>query len=445
MRSTRQHRRAKPADFALPFQPDAVEIEDGLPQRRLRLVMLLLVALGAAVLVWASLARVDRVVTAPGRLITATPPIEIRPWVSASIARMPAGPGDEVAAGEPLVVLDTSHTASARARLRDRLVALTAQAERLRAEIEGRDFALETDMAGTHGRVQTLLFARGRARLEAELGASRARVRRLTAEIDKHEAVGQVQSERLAVTTQLAAIHGELAERRVGRRSTALRADRERLSALESRTEAAHDVGTLEAAIAAEEARRETLLTEWAASRVAEFQRVLAEIEKLGEDLIETHARHARAVLSAPVDAVVLAVGEHGVGSAAREGETLLKLSPRDAPLLIEVDVAAADIARIRVGDTARVKLKALPFQRHGTLTARVRDIGEDTHETAPGVAAYRTVLELTAADLRAVPADHRLRPGMRLEAEIRIGERRVVDYLAYPLIRTLDEALREP
>jgi len=38
-----------------------------------------------------------------------------------------------------------------------------------------------------------------------------------------------------------------------------------------------------------------------------------------------------------------------------------------------------------------------------------------------------------------------RLIPGMSLSAEIVVGDRRVITFLAYPLIRGLDESLREP
>jgi len=48
-------------------------------------------------------------------------------------------------------------------------------------------------------------------------------------------------------------------------------------------------------------------------------------------------------------------------------------------------------------------------------------------------------------AELRAVPKDFRLIPGMTLTAEIKVGDRRVITYLLYPVIRSLDETMREP
>ena len=53
--------------------------------------------------------------------------------------------------------------------------------------------------------------------------------------------------------------------------------------------------------------------------------------------------------------------------------------------------------------------------------------------------------MEVTAADLRDVPRNFRLIPGMAVTAEIKAGERTILSYFLYPLLRGLDESIREP
>jgi hemolysin D len=43
------------------------------------------------------------------------------------------------------------------------------------------------------------------------------------------------------------------------------------------------------------------------------------------------------------------------------------------------------------------------------------------------------------------VPEHFRLIPGMAVTAEIKAGERSVISYFLYPLLRGLDESIREP
>ena len=46
---------------------------------------------------------------------------------------------------------------------------------------------------------------------------------------------------------------------------------------------------------------------------------------------------------------------------------------------------------------------------------------------------------------LQGVPPDIRFLPGMTLTAEVVFGDRTVMSYLLYPIIRSLDEGLRSP
>ncbi|MGB1109825.1 MAG: hypothetical protein ACPG4N_05690 [Gammaproteobacteria bacterium] len=53
--------------------------------------------------------------------------------------------------------------------------------------------------------------------------------------------------------------------------------------------------------------------------------------------------------------------------------------------------------------------------------------------------------MSFSKGPLREVPEATRLIPGMTLSAEIKIGSRRVITYLVYPVIKALGESLREP
>jgi HlyD family secretion protein len=104
----------------------------------------------------------------------------------------------------------------------------------------------------------------------------------------------------------------------------------------------------------------------------------------------------------------------------------------------------------VALDDDVRVKLDAFPFQRHGLLKGRLRTVSEDAFVRRSGAAAgppnyYRARVELTTTQLRNVPETNRLLPGMGVRGEILVGDRRVITYFLYPLIRAFDESLREP
>ena len=57
----------------------------------------------------------------------------------------------------------------------------------------------------------------------------------------------------------------------------------------------------------------------------------------------------------------------------------------------------------------------------------------------------YKARIEVTSTKLRDVPTSFRLIPGMTVTAEINAGERTILSYFLYPLLRGLDESIREP
>src|SRR5262249_39050731 len=135
--------------------------------------------------------------------------------------------------------------------------------------------------------------------------------------------------------------------------------------------------------------------------------------------------RNAVTVLTAPADAIVLEVAQRSVGSVMKEAEPLYTLVPLDSPLEAEVSIEGLDVGHVETGAEARMKLEPWPFQKHGTLSGRVRTISDDTFTPDPKKEGqqrpyYKARVEVTAIEMRNVPASFRLIPGMAVTAEIK-------------------------
>ena len=157
-------------------------------------------------------------------------------------------------------------------------------------------------------------------------------------------------------------------------------------------------------------------------------------------------------VLKAPADAIVLDIANRTIGSVVREAETLFVLVPRDVPLQAEVNVEGRDIGQVSVGQPVRIKFDAFPFQKYGTATGAVRVISQDSFSPDPKAEGarratapyYRVLVDLVDTHLR-LPAERvQLIPGMAVTAELKVGRRSVMSYFLYPLLRGLDESIRE-
>jgi HlyD family secretion protein len=183
-----------------------------------------------------------------------------------------------------------------------------------------------------------------------------------------------------------------------------------------------------------------------------ELVETLAKRNSAAEDLKKVELRRQLIVLSAPADSIVLEIANRTVGSVVREAETLFVLVPRDVPLQAEVNVDGKDIGQVVVGQAVRIKFEAFPFQKYGTGSGVVRVVSQDTfapdtkRESTSRMPApyYRVLVDVTETKLRLPPERVQLIPGMAVTGELKVGRRSVISYFLYPLLRGLDESIRE-
>ena len=150
-----------------------------------------------------------------------------------------------------------------------------------------------------------------------------------------------------------------------------------------------------------------------------------------------TRAQHAR--VHAPTQGVVATLLVRP-GQSVMRGESLLALAREADELVVSLRVPAASPGRIDVGAPVVMRSPAFPPARHGylkgvvlavsgaTLSSGQAGNGNDTRGDEP---AFEVRVSL---DTNAAAAGFRLRPGMRIDADIVLRRRRVIDLLLEPL-----------
>jgi adhesin transport system membrane fusion protein len=119
---------------------------------------------------------------------------------------------------------------------------------------------------------------------------------------------------------------------------------------------------------------------------------------------------------------------------------------PLDDQLLVEARIAPHEVAFLRPGLAAKVKLSAYDYTTYGALDGEVELISADTlRGDRPNVDEnyYRVLVRTQGSTLTAAGRPLPVIPGMTATVEIRTGEKTVLDYLLKPVRRSRD-ALRE-
>lgn len=436
------------ADY-LDFQPDSVEIEMRPTPKAVRWTAYGMVLFLLAAIAWSIIAKVDRVVTTRGKLVATAKTIVVAPLNTSVIKEFLVREGQVVEADEPLVILDPTFTQADADQLRARRQSFAAELVRLRCELQGMLFPDSApDCTAEELDLQRALFATRQEEYASRLESMDQELASLAARTTTLEDERAQAQRRLGVARELTEMYGQVMEDGASSRVEYLNAQQSVLG-LENEVERLGNQlqETVEETrrVAAE---REAFVSNWDAEvsrRLVELEREAAELDR---ELDKADRLNQLDVLRSPSRAVVLELGSFSVGSVVDRAQTVLTLAPLDEQLVAEVDIAPQDIGFVREGDEVRIKLDAFPFQKHGTVQGRVQFLSEGVFEQGgqfAGQFLYHGRLELTEVALRSVPEDFRLIPGMTLTAEIKVGQRRVISYFLYPIIRALDETMREP
>lgn len=435
------------------FQSDAVEIEERAPPGVARLTLYCVVALILAALGWAAGSQVDMIVTAQGKLINTRPNFVVQPLETSVIREIRVRPGDVVNRGDILATLDPTFSQADLDQLRARVAVFDATINRLESELHGHDFVVN-DPANPDGVLQREMFLQRRAFYDTQLRNFDAQIASAQANLKTSQEEEAVLVDRLETMRSIETMRGALLEKAVGSKLNLLLS---RDARLEVESNLAHVRGNqADYKHKVEKAREDRQLFEEEFRKTAyqELIETLAKRHSAAEDLKKAELRRELIVLSAPADAIVLEIGSRTIGSVIREAETLFVLVPRDVPLQAEVNVDGKDISRVAIGQPVRIKFETFPFQKYGTGNGIVRVVSQDAfspdpkadsaHHTDHTAPYYRVLVDVIDANLRLPSERVRMIPGMGLTAEMKVGRRSVISYFLYPLLRGLDESIRE-
>lgn len=437
---------------------------------RLRL-MLVICALFSVVLIGCWIARLDIYAVAPARVQPAGRSKVVQPLETGRVISIYVENGELVRAGQLLVELDQTETAAERE-------VSQAQLDAVRAEIFWRKALLASIRSGLWEEPAKLAedadidhseFDRERSVYMAELSLLRSTMAALDAKAAegraRREALGltiQAQEELLSTLRERVNMQRTLLERMLGSKAAVNAAEQEFNEELRNLANQKGERLTADALVLSVLKQKESVI----AQHTADGNRALADAQsrekELEQRLIQTSARVRHTEVIAPIDGVVQDLAVTTIGQVVAPAQRLMTIVPEAAVLELEARVANRDIGFVRVGQDVVIKVDAFPFVRYGTLKGRVSRIAHDSinaldvdplggrNVTANEafVSAQSMIFLVTIVlDEPSVMIDGTRVPliaGMSATAEIKTGERRVIDYFLGPLLETASEGAHE-
>jgi len=433
------------------------DIELNAPARALAVTLWLLVGLVGTLLGWTLLAQLDIVATAPGKLVPASQVKTVQAADAGIVREIRVRDGDVVRSGQLLLRLDaTLHGADA-ASVEKELALKRISIAAIDAALADKAPALAPgDPPALFAQVSQQFAARRLALADA-IAQEQQAAQRATNERHAALQVRDKLSHTLPVVSQAADSYAQLhKEGFVGELLAAEK--RKDLIEREQDLKAQHaTMQALDSAIAQAQQRIVQLRSSFRSQVLTERVEAQAAVERLTQEQAKLGFRSQQLEVRAPADGIVQDFAPTTLGAVVQAGTPLLNLVPQGDRLHAEALLANEDVGFVEIGQAARVKLAAYPFQKYGMLEGKVVQVSADAvdqqatakamgaHPMAAPPLAYKAVIELDRQSLQLPDrGELKIAPGMAITAEIHQGRRTVMEYLLSPVQRVSSEAGRE-
>jgi adhesin transport system membrane fusion protein len=367
----------------------------------------LLVSAVVGFLVWATFAKLDEVATGESKVIPYMRSQTIQSLEGGIVSRLEVHEGDMVQQGQVLAQLDPVLAASNTGETKAKIIGLKARAARLDAEIWGA--------ASIGFPAEVLAEPAVAAREEAAFRQNQAAINQTLADLGEQRKLASRQLE-LALPLLKSGATNDAEILRL----------RQQVADLTSKINAAR--------------------SEYDVALKKDYAATMSDLEPLEQVAKGRDATLQHTEIRSPVRGIVKEIRIPTIGGVVAPGGVILEVVPLGDQLLIEARISPRDIAFIRPGQEATVKITAYDSAIFGTLPGEVETISPDSviDDVDRRTSYYKVYVRTQKAYLETHDGVHHpIMPGMVATVEIRTGRKTVLTYLIKPFNKA-GEALRE-
>lgn len=402
------HRFARPWSLFKTGVERCFALSDHSAIRGSRVMVRIILALLFVSILWASLFDIDQVIHAQGQVIASSRTQIVQAADGGVLAEMRVEEGDEVQMGQVIAILEKDRAMAAYTESFGKVVALRMTVARLRAELADKPLVYSTELSQRYADL-----VQAQMNLYQQRRAGYLEMQRVLADTLR------LAEQELALNTPLLK-YGDVSQADILRLRKAV--NEARSSQVNHKTKYFQDAST-------------------------ELNKAEEDLNTQEQNLADRTELLIHTDIHAPAAGIVKNVKVTTLGAVVRQGDELLQILPTESDLVIEAKVKPVDMASLRVGLPAKVKLDAYDYSIFGAMKGIVTYVSPDTltEETKMGQASYyRVKVNIGEAELRDKASDIEVRPGMTATVDIRTGTRSVMSFILKPITKTLSESFGE-
>ncbi len=432
-----------------------------------RSTVLLICSMVGIIFVLFGVMTVDRTVIASGKVISMTTEDVVQPLNTSIVKTIAVAVGDVVHKGQLLAQLDPTFTAADNTAALDQVDRYSTEIDRLTAE--NRQVQYHPRQLSPGALVQEGIFAQRASAREAELRYYQGQIDAQKALQAQADADIRQYAKETGVAVDVEKMRVQLEHDQVGSRIDTLSAVNARLEAERQVLTSVQQSENARQNVAALKGQLDNYNQQWFADVSQTITTDNVQLATYRDQLEHAALNNKLVDLRAPEDATVLSVASVNSGTVVQAGQTFFTLVPLNAPLEIDAQVTGDEAGFVLTGQMADIKFQTFPYAQFGDGHGSVRLVSSDSFLSGTASSGASGTSAGTASDsvftgqqpnsayfndvrvtldrltLKNLPKNTRITPGMAVEADIKVGDRTVWEYLLERVLPVFGEGMREP
>lgn len=374
-------------------------------------LLILFFCLAVAFLVWAYNSPVEEVTRGQGSIIPSSREQVIQSLDPGILSEMLVKEGELVQKGQPLLRLDSERSTASLEEIKAKVQNLEAVAARLRAAVNGTPLIFSKDIPASIQTRERTVFENKRKALQETLSGLEKSKNLLGKEIKISERIvakgAMPEVELLRMKRQAQDLDQQITERK----------------------------------------------NRYVLDAQAELTRISTELAQARKTMQLRENPVKASVIRSPLRGIVKNIRINTIGGVISAGQDIMEIVPVGENLLVEAYISPRDVAYVRPGMPAIVKITAYDYAIYGGLNGVVELISPGALHNEkrpsdlnlnPNEAYYRVIVKTDGSKItdktgKALP----IIPGMIAQVDIKTGEKTVFQYLIKPITR-MKQALQE-
>lgn len=429
------------------FLPAVLEVTEMPPSHAARLLTYVIVAMFTVLILWSVIGKIDIIATAAGKLMPASNIKTIQTLTDSEIEEIYVQEGEYVKAGQDLIKFNQTEVIANISRIENEIEALKIAIARLQAlltENPQENFNYDRDIDAYLIKMHADLLKSQIIEKSARIDVLKGQIAKAEKEKDTISAdLGRIEKLLPSVTERIEK-KKILVDKKLLARLTFLEQQEELTNLQEQRNVQAKKMAETEENIEYLKKELRQYLAEFDKNLMQELTENREKLASYQQELVKYREALKRTVVKAPLSGYVQQLVYHTKGGVVETAKPIMNIVPENYKLEAQVMILNKDIGFVRPEQDVEIKIDSFPFTKYGTLKGKVRNISGDAVQDEKLGLVFNARLTLSDNKIKADGQIIRLKPGMSVTAEIKTGKRRVIEYLLSPVMKYLNESMRE-